>query len=74
MRLRLLKMPRAMNLPLSREQIDHVPVGRGAFDPLDGRVEHPGVPAVEGAGLAGFQDDLHPGNVSDLAVAGNARK
>ena len=61
MRLRLLKIPRAMNLPLSRAEIDDVAVGRIAFDAVDGRIEHPGVPAVERAGLAGFQDDLGHG-------------
>ena len=45
-------------LALVAEQIDDVPVGGGTFDPIDGRVEHPGVPAVEGSGLAGLEDYL----------------
>ena len=45
-------------LALVAQQVDHIPVGGVAFDPIDGRIEHPRVPAVKGTGLARFQDCL----------------
>ena len=57
-----------MNFSLSEIRFDQVAVGRRAVDTIDGRIEHPGVAAEEGAGLAGLEDHLCHGATPGLGT------
>ncbi len=47
-----IKNPSGNEATLIGKQIDHVAIGRCALDPINGRIEYPGMPAKKGPGFA----------------------
>src|SRR5208337_1924112 len=49
---------------LIRAEIDNVAIGRTAFNPVDGRIEHPRMPAEKRSGFSRFKQDTCQDNFS----------